>query len=127
MSLPRILSLDVDHNLIQTPIIELRSLRGRHSQIENLGLSNESKRLDGVAGDTLEIIANFVPEDAEAFGLKVRCSEDGRNSLLLRYAHGILNVAGTKVPVPLDVGAERLELHVFLDKSVMEYVPRASP
>jgi hypothetical protein len=52
---------------------------------------------------------------AEAFGLKVRCSEDGRNSLLLRYAHGILNVAGTNVPVPLDVGAERLELHVFLD------------
>ena len=120
MSLPRVLSLDAEHNLIQTPTAELRSLRGRHSHVENLGLSNESKRLDDVAGETLEIIVEFIPEDAGAFGLKVRCSEGGRHSLLLRHADGILNVAGTKVPVPLDVGAERLKLHVFLDKSVME-------
>jgi beta-fructofuranosidase len=120
MSLPRVLSLDDDHNLIQTPAAELKSLRGRHYHVEGLSLNNETKRLDGVAGETLEIIVEFAPGAAGAFGLKVRCSEDGRNSLPLRHADGILNVAGTEVPVPLDTGAERLTLHVFLDKSVME-------
>lgn len=120
MSLPRVLSLDDDHNLIQTPAPELGSLRGRHYHNDNLRLSNETRQLDGVEGDRLEIIAEFVPNDASAFGLKVRSSKDGRNALLLRHAGGILNVAGTEVPVPVDVGTESLRLHVFLDKSVME-------
>ncbi len=120
MSLPRILSLDKSNNLIQTPAPELKSLRGKHSHVENLILSNEVKRLDGVGGDTLEIIAEFHPEDAGSFGLRVRCSDDGTRALSLRYEDGILNVAGTEVPVPLAIGKERLKLHVFLDKSVME-------
>jgi len=120
MSLPRVLSLDADNNLLQRPAAELKNLRGRHMQIENLDLRHESRRLDRIEGDTLEIIAEFKPNDARRFGLKVRCSEDGRNALLLSHGNGILDVAGTEVPVPLDPGAEDLTLHVFLDKSVME-------
>jgi beta-fructofuranosidase len=119
MSLPRVLSLDANGDLVQTPAPELESLRGEHVHVKNLALSDETKMLDGVSGDTLEIIAEFV-SGAGAFGLKVRCSEDGANALTIRHADGILNVAGTEVPVPLDGDSKRLKLHVFIDKSVME-------
>ncbi len=120
MSLPRVLSLGADHSLVQTPAAELKQLRGRHYHADNLKLSSQSKRLPGIEGDTLEIIAEIVPDDASAFGLKLRCAQDGSRSLLLRHAHATLNVAGTEVPLPLHGAANRLRLHVFIDKSVME-------
>ena len=120
MSLPRILTIDKDHRLIQTPAPELRQLRGKCLHIENLSITDESKRFDGAQGDTLEIMAEFIPADAAAFGLKVRCSEDGQNTVTLRYADGILNVAGTEVPIVPGENQKTLKLHVFLDRSVME-------
>ena len=119
MSLPRILTLDENQRLIQTPATELRKLRGQHVRVENLNISSESKRIDTAQGDTIEIIAEFEPDDATAFGLKVRCSDDGQNAVVLRYADGILNVSGTEVPIALG-DRKSLKLHVFLDKSVME-------
>ena len=118
MSLPRLLSLDRDDRLIQTPAPELEQLRGKHRKLENLGLTNELKVIEGAGGDALEIKAEFAPGDAGAFGLKVRCSRDGQNGISLRYSDGTLNVAGTEVP--LEVGSRTLELHLFLDKSVLE-------
>lgn len=120
MSLPRILTLDKDRRLIQTPAPELRQLRGRHLRIENLSIANESKIINGARGDTLEIVAEFIYADAAAFGLKVRCSADGQDAVKLRYADGILNVAGTEVPIEQGEGVKTLKLHVFLDRSVME-------
>ena len=120
MSLPRILTLDKDHRLIQTPAPELSQLRGQHLRIENLSIANESKVIDGARGEMLEIKAEFIYADAAAFGLRVRCSEDGQDAITLRYANGILNVAGTEVPIARRDGPKTLKLHVFLDRSVME-------
>ena len=119
LSLPRVLSLDDDLNLHQSPAPELTALRGKHHHIENLTVTDETKCLEGIAGDTLELIVELEAKDAAAFGLKLRCSEDGANAMVLRYADGILNVTGTDVPVGLG-DAKRLRLHVLLDKSVME-------
>lgn len=120
MSLPHVLTLDKDQRLVQTPAAELKKLRGRHVRVENLSLSSESRRIEGAQGDTLEIVADFEPGNAPAFGLKVRCGEDGRDAPTLRYADGTLNVAGTEVPVALGEERKTIKLHVFLDKSVME-------
>ena len=118
MSLPRLLSLDQDDRLIQTPAPELEQLRGKHLKVENLSLTDELKLIEGAGGDALEVKAEFVPGDADAFGLKVRCSQDGQNGISLRYSDGTLNVAGTEVP--LEAGSRTLKLHLFLDKSVLE-------
>jgi beta-fructofuranosidase len=120
MSLPRVLTLDKHQNLVQTPAKELEKLRGQHVRVENLNLSSESKSIDAARGDTIEILGEFEPGDATAFGLKVRCSEDGRDAVTLRYADGMLNVAGTEVPIALGEQRKTITLHVFLDKSVME-------
>ena len=116
LSLPRVLSLDKEQNLIQSPARELKNLRGRHRRLGNLKLTSGVKRLEGIEGDCVELVQG----DAAAFGLKLRCSENGENALILRHAVGTLNVTGTDVPVALDDNSETLKLHVFLDKSVME-------
>jgi beta-fructofuranosidase len=118
MSLPRVLTLDKDERLIQTPAPELKILRGKHVEIEKMLVDNDVKRLEKVNGDTLEIICEFETGDAEAFGLKVRQSDDGTNAITMRYANDILNVAGTDVSLKLPSG--KLKLHVFIDKSVLE-------
>ena len=120
MSLPRVLTLDKDHNLVQTPAPDLEKLRGKHHKIGELRLDSEAKRLDDVNGDAMEIRARFVAGDADAFGLKVRQSEDGKDAVTIRYADGKLNVAGTEVPLELDGHSKTLTLSVFLDKSVLE-------
>ena len=120
MSLPRVLTLDKHNNLIQAPAPELQKLRGEHDRIRELTLNSESKRLDHVKGDTLEIVAEFAAGDANAFGLKLRQSDDGKNAIIIRYAGGQLNVAGTEVPLKLDDHSTTFKLHLFLDKSVLE-------
>ena len=104
--------------LIQTPAPELEQLRREHLKVENLSLTDELRPIDGAGGDALEIKAEFVPGDADAFGLKVRCSQDGLNGISLRYSDGVLNVAGTEVP--LGDGSRTVRLHLFLDNSVLE-------
>ena len=120
MSLPRILSLDENQALIQTPASELEHLRKEHVHVENLRVDSESKAVEGAKSETLEIMAELVPGTARAFGMRVRCSENGQHAVTLRYANGVLNVAGTEVPVTLGKERKALKLHMFLDKSVME-------
>jgi len=119
MSIPRVLTIDDDNRLVQTPAPELEGIRGRRLRVENVTIDSETKRIDA-AGDTLEIIAEFEAKDATAFGLKVRCDDDEKNAVMLRYSDGILDAAGTKVPLDLDEKSKTLKLHLFLDKSVME-------
>jgi len=118
MSLPRILTLDKNQKLIQSPAPELKKLRGKHHTIKETVLNSEEERLEDVSGDTMEIIAEFAAGDADAFGLKVRQSNDGKNAVTIRYTDGNLNVAGTDVPLKLLSG--KLKLHIFIDKSVLE-------
>ncbi|MBW8035202.1 MAG: hypothetical protein FVQ79_06115, partial [Planctomycetes bacterium] len=84
MSLPRVLTLDKNKTLIQTPAPELKKLRGQHRRIENLNVVSATERLDGIEGDTMEIVAEFAPSNAAAFGLQVRCSDDGTKALTIR-------------------------------------------
>jgi beta-fructofuranosidase len=120
LSLPRLLSLDQEWNLIQTPAPELESLRGQHRHIENLKVEDETIRLQWVDGDTIEILAEFARENTATMGLRLRCNGTRDKTVNLIYANGILNIAGTRVPVDLDEPSNALKLHVFLDRSVIE-------
>ena len=120
LSLPRILSLDEERNLIQSPAPELETLRGQHHHMANLQVVGETKTLDGIEGDTIELVVEIAPGSAAAFGLKLRCSENGERGITLRCADGVLNVAGTRAPVALENRSMILKLHLFLDRSVME-------
>jgi len=121
MSLPRVLILDKSgQQLIQTPLPELQELRGEHTRVTDLVINSEFKRVDGAAGNQLEIIAEFVPDNAGTFGLKLRSSRDGRRAITLQYTNSTLNVAGTEVPLEIGDEQKTLKLQVYLDRSVME-------
>ena len=120
LSLPRVLSLDEERNLIQRPATELEQLRGRHHRVEVLKVTSESKRLDGVGGDIIELVAVLAPAQSTAVGLRLGCGSEGQKAVTLKYADGVLNVAGTRVPVAREDPSKLLKLHLFLDRSVME-------
>ncbi|GAJ23529.1 unnamed protein product, partial [marine sediment metagenome] len=55
-------------------------------QYKNLHVTTTSSSLlKDIQGDCLEIIAQFAPEDAKEFGLKVRCAPDGTEQTLIFY------------------------------------------
>jgi len=120
MSLPRILQLGPHGHPLQIPAPELAQLRGKHSNTEKLTLNSESKTIEGVGGDTLEVRAEFVAGDAKKFGLRLcpRGTEDG--AFELACDGRTLDAAGTRVPDVLDQQRKTVTLHLFFDKSVME-------
>jgi beta-fructofuranosidase len=135
MSLPRVLSMRPDGLLGIEPAPELEALRGGHRRLTGVVLAPESASvLEGVRGDCLELVAEFEAGDARAFGLKLRCSPDGTEQTRIVYdrAAGRLAVdrehSSLSASVhrdarggPLDLApGERLRLHVFLDRSVVE-------
>jgi beta-fructofuranosidase len=135
MSLPRVLTLRPDGLLDIEPVSELKTLRGRHHRLADVDLTPTSScMLKDVRGDCLEVIAEFEPGDAAEFGLQVRCSPDGTEQTRIFYdrAAGCLIVDREQSSLSPNVHRgvqegtldlppdEELELHVFLDRSVIE-------
>ena len=99
LSLPRVVSILPDGTLGFSPAPELSALRGR--------------RLDKAEGDALEIIARFKPNSGRV-GINI-----GRIEIYTDLDEKQL-VAG-QARTPFDVRPdEEIELHVFLDHSVIE-------
>ena len=140
MSLPRLLTLGEDDLLHIEPAPELAALRGDHFHQENLSVADEPLPLD-VQGDCLEIIAEFQPESATAFGLKVRSAPDGSEETLILcdLNRQLVTIEQEKSSLSPSANQENLparqvvrnaplawqpgaavRLHVFLDKSVVE-------
>jgi len=120
MSLPRILSLGPDGHPVQMPAPALETLRGKHAQTGKLTLKNETKIIEGVGGDTLEVLARFVAGDAKKFGLRLRPGGGEEGVVELACDGKTLDVAGTKVPDVVDAEKRTMTLHLFFDKSAME-------
>jgi len=135
MSLPRVLSLGADGRLKMAPADELKRLRGRHFCYEDAVVGpGPCALLRGIRGDCLEIRGRFEPGDAEEYGLNLRCSPDGQEQTVVSYnrASRRLSIDGRRASLcsdvcrevheaPLDLGVEEaLDLHVYLDRSVVE-------
>ena len=136
MSLPRVLRLTPDGRLGASPVQELQSLRTNHRSRHGVRLKSEQLWLDDVRGDSLELLIEIRPEDADEIGLSVRCSDDGQeetsivyvrsaNVLQIRLERSTLDekirypVAAQEAPLDL-ARQETLTLQVFLDRSVLE-------
>lgn len=134
MSLPRVLTLGPDGLLNQAPAPELEALRGEHDQWTDVHLTPRSAGVvAGAQGDAIEMFAEIEPGEAEAVGLKVRCSPDGAEQTVVVYDRlkQRLEIDREQAsldpqvhrerhggPLPLSVG-ETLRLRVFLDRSVV--------
>ena len=147
LAVPMVLSLSDEDELLIEPAPELKALRRDHTRITDVAISADSTvLLDHVRGDQLEIAAVFDWEDAEEFGLKVRCSSDGTEQTLIRFntnpnqLHGkptsplrelildvtrsstsseVSNRESQRCQLTLPHG-QPVELRVFVDRSVVE-------
>ena len=122
MSLPRVLTLRSDGRLGMQPAPELRVLRQHET------------RLEDVHGHTLEILAEIDRGTSSRVGIGVRCAPDGEERTTIVYDATQRTLAIDRQRSSLDDDTERdlrvtplalakdelLQLHVFVDHSVIE-------
>jgi beta-fructofuranosidase len=134
MSLPRVLTLGDDGLLRMDVPEEIKALRYGAVKKRNITVPTDVEvPVDGVGGNSLELIIEMESSDASQFGVKVCASPDGEEETSIFYdaADGKLKVDTRKsgpegtpktveaAPFELKKG-ERLKLRVFVDKSVVE-------
>jgi fructan beta-fructosidase len=133
-SLPRVLSLNKDGLLQQESAAELQILRGKCLSITNKRIDAGRPIPGDHSGTAVEILAKFRRGDAQRVGLRLRRSPDRQEETLLYYdwktasitldrTHSSIDpdVARTRQSGPFSlVPDELLELHVFVDRSVLE-------
>jgi len=140
LTLPRILSLDKNNDLLMEPAQELQALRANHIQKTDFTLEDSKLKLSAISGDTVELDITILSQGAKEFGIKVCCSPDGSEEtdiiydsrrkvvcvdlsktssdkeLMERYEeHGYKQEAKLELK-----SGESLNFHIFLDRSVME-------
>ena len=150
ITLPMVLTLSEQGGVQVAPVPELETLRREHREVADLDIAaGADLPLEAVSGDRLELAVSFQWQDAEEFGLKVRCSPDGREQTLIRVratdwvgyrdpqqprrrrAELIVDTSRSSVSpevadrgtqrCPLEVGDDgKVELRVFVDRSMVE-------
>ncbi len=136
MSLPRIWSLSSDGNtLLQKPLPELDQLRSSNHHFDNLEVSaGQSGFLPDIQGRHLEIRAKINPGTASRVGLVIAKAPDNseRTRIFWDVPLGILQIErsnssinpstpkGTVSTLFQPVEGQPLDLHIFLDGSVLE-------
>ncbi len=129
-TLPRLVESGPDGGVRFRPVPELERLRGEYRRVDGAELDGEIP-LPDVAGDSLELLAEFAPGDGGECGLSVRCNPAGdeRTDIIYNAKEGALRVDarrsgrvdGGLAAAPLPVAADGLlRLHVFVDRSSVE-------
>ncbi len=133
-SVPRQLLLRADGTLGIEPVPELGILREDLYRVSNLVIPPDSSYVLNIQGNSLEIIAELDPGEAEECGIKVCCSPDGVEQTRIIYQRGTHRIAVDRSQASLDDHVDRdtqsgplalaqgetLRLHIFLDRSVIE-------
>jgi beta-fructofuranosidase len=123
LTLPRVLSLRADGQLGIEPLPELSRLRKRHQRWENILLAEEAPQfLTELSSDTMELCAEFELGEALEVGLTLGHFSPGRRQIAVAYDHeaGRLRCAERSGEFRVLPGEGRLQLRIFLDRSVVE-------
>jgi len=139
LTLPRVLNLDENNELIMEPVEELQSLRTNSITLKNINIEDGEKKIDEVKGDALELIFSIKSTDTKEYGVRVLCSPDGKEQTTISYipAKNIVRVDLSKTSLDPELmksgwhalvqeatlnlaSDESLEMHLFIDKSVLE-------
>ncbi len=134
MSLPRVLSLDNNGQLLMDVPEEIKALRYNAFSKEDFAVqSGTDLVIQDIVGNSLELFIEMESSEASTYGVKVCVSPDGQEQTSIFYddTDGMLKIDTRKsgpVDTPKNVEAgpfalmegERLKLRVFVDKSVVE-------
>jgi beta-fructofuranosidase len=120
LSLPRQLSISRDGQLKQVPAPQLGKLRGKPSEWRNLQLQDggETFKLPGV--NTLEIQADIEMQSAKKVMLEINSGSNDAKPIALEFDGVQLTVMDTKAPLQILDDQRKLNLRIFIDRSVLE-------
>ena len=120
LSLPRVISLTENDQLTINPIPELSQLRGYHHSISRRAPTiAKISRIEPIFGDSLEIKARFNIKNANFAGFKL-VDDSGENLLAYNYQNRAFIAIHEKAKIDIDLNLNPLELHIFIDKSIIE-------
>ncbi len=120
LSLPRILSLSSDGELVQKPASQLKQLRGEPVSRKNLSLANRSETLKLPTTNTLELLAEIDLKSTGSVSLKFSSTDSGAHPFTIGLDKSQLSAGDVHVPLDLSQTHNKLKLHIFVDGSVME-------
>jgi fructan beta-fructosidase len=137
MTLPRelkLISTNKGVRLIQTPVMELKTLRKVDTKWENIIINNSMANiLSEINGKTFEIIAEFELDTASMFGFNVRMSKEEKTVIGYKVNEQKLfidreNSGETSFnpffacnhAVILEPKQNRIKMHIFVDWSSVE-------
>ncbi len=132
--LPVILKLRDNGRIGVEPLPELESLREeRLVAFEHKAVDEANRLLQGIGGETLEILVRFEAGAAGRYGLKLCATPDGEEETLLLYDAGRSTLQVDRSKSSRDPSAERglvggtlelegqpLQLRIYLDHSMLE-------
>ena len=129
LTIPRVLELDNDNQLLQKPIVEMKKLRGAKISYQDIEIADQTIELAGIKGDVLELVTEFELGDVEKCGVKLRCAPDGSEETVISYNQktGKLTFDRTNAGQGEDGirrcqldEPEELKLRFFVDRSSIE-------
>ncbi len=119
LSLPRQLNLSHDGQLQQNPAPQLRKLRGRPVEWKNIPLGNSDETLTLPKTNTLEIQLEIDLLTAKKFTLDIKSGAKGVSSIVMNLTDSELQILDANAPLSLAKN-RKLDLHIFIDRSVLE-------
>ncbi|MBL0385774.1 glycoside hydrolase family 32 protein [Tumebacillus sp. ITR2] len=133
LTIPRLLELTDEDRLLMKPVPELEALRGEGFHAQDVEVSSGTQVLQSVKGDAFEVLAEFdlTTCEAETFGIKVRCSEEGAEETVVSFSRQTstltfdrnrsgAGVAGVRRAQLHGRDQQTLRLHLFVDRSSLE-------
>jgi beta-fructofuranosidase len=120
LTLPRQLSISKDEQLHQEPAPQLDKLRGEPRKWRNLPLQEHVAILDLQKNNTLELLAQIELQSAKAVALEFKSGDKNAPSVSLRFDGSELSVMEAKAPLLLKDSSRKLNLRIFIDRSVLE-------
>ena len=120
LSLPRLLTMSCNGQLRQNPAPQLTKLRGKPVEWRNVRLNNGGETLLLPKTNTLEILAEIDLETSKGIELGFKSSAKDVPPVVVSFNGSELQVMDAKAPLQLAKGERKLNLRIFIDRSVME-------
>ncbi len=119
LSLPRQLSLSRDGQLQQGPAPQLSKLRGKLIGLKNIPLANGGETFALPKTNTLEIQVEIDLQTAKKITLEIKTGAKEPSSIMMNFSDSEFQILDAIAPLSFAKN-QKLNLHIFIDRSVLE-------
>ena len=120
LSLPRQLSLSRDGQLQQSPAPQLSKLRGKLVEWKRIPLGKGGENLTLPETNALEIWAEIDLQSAKNITVDIKSGANEASPIRMNFTNSEFQVLDAKAPLSLAKGDRKLNLRIFIDRSVLE-------